>query len=354
MKTNPAAGNLLAGVRALVVEDNEHALQFLELLLCSHGCDVRTAQTGAEALNELRLRPDWTEVVLCDLNLPDMSGMDIIRIGLVRLPALATILMTGEDDQVAAAKVIALGAYGYMTKPFRTTEVLMAVHNASRRRQMMLAMERTTALREQSLQEETIHRLASAAEMRDIETGKHIERMSQYCALIAEQLGLAPERVELLRMASPLHDVGKIGIPDAVLLKPGRLDAQERQEIERHPDIGYQILADSDSELLRLAASLALTHHERYDGTGYPRGISGDQIPIEGRIAAVADVFDALTSDRVYRPALSVTDAVRMMVSERGKHFDPDVLDTFVGCLDAIVATRAALLEDPPSSSLAA
>jgi PAS domain S-box-containing protein len=178
--------------------------------------------------------------------------------------------------------------------------------------------------------EETIRRLSRAAEFRDDETGAHIERMSRYCELIGMRLGLDPRRCEQLRIASPMHDVGKIGVADAILRKPGPLDPDERAAMERHAEIGYRILAGSGAELLDLAATIARTHHERYDGTGYPRRLKGEEIPLEGRIAAVADVFDALTTDRVYRPAYSFAKTVAMMRDERGSHFDPVVLDSFL------------------------
>jgi putative two-component system response regulator len=173
-----------------------------------------------------------------------------------------------------------------------------------------------------------------------METGKHIDRMSRYCALLAGKVGLESARVDLIRVASPMHDVGKIAIPDSILLKPGSLTAEERRVMERHTEIGYQILSGSRAELLQLAADLAWTHHERFDGRGYPRGLSGEEIPLEGRIAAVADVFDALTTDRVYRKALPLEEAVGMMQGERAKHFDPDILDLFVDSLEDVEAIR--------------
>ena len=189
--------------------------------------------------------------------------------------------------------------------------------------------------------EETIRRLSRAAEFRDDETGAHIERMSHYCELIAARLGLEPELRERLRIASPMHDVGKIGVADAILLKPGPLDADQRAEMQRHPDIGYGILAGSGAELLDLAATIAWTHHEHFDGSGYPRGLAGEEIPLEGRIAAVADVFDALTSDRVYRAAFSCDEAFVIMRAERGSQFDPCVLDAFLDAEDEIRAILA-------------
>jgi putative two-component system response regulator len=249
--------------------------------------------------------------------------------------------------------MIDIGGFGYMTKPMRTTELVINVHNAAHRRDLLLAAEANAASRELTLQEETIQRLSSAAELRDVETGQHIERMSAYAGFLADKLGLPAERVALIRTASPMHDIGKIGIRDTVLLKPGKLSPEERGEMERLAEIGYHILKNSDTELLKLGALLALTHHERFDGTGYPQGLTGTAIPIEGRIAAIADVFDALTSDRVYRPALPPLEAVDMMLEERGKHFDPDVLDTFAANLDGILLLREALTgSSPPPAQL--
>lgn len=178
--------------------------------------------------------------------------------------------------------------------------------------------------------EEMVRRLASAAEQRDGATGRHIEQMSATCELVARRLGLDDAFCENLRLASPLHDIGKIAVGDDLLLKPGPLDEAERKAMEQHAEIGHQMLCDAGSELLDLAASIALTHHERYDGTGYPRGLHGEDIPLEGRIAAVADVFDALTSDRAYRPAFPVEQALAMMRDGSGTHFDPVVLDAFL------------------------
>lgn len=182
-----------------------------------------------------------------------------------------------------------------------------------------------------------LRRLAQASRLRDEETAEHIERMSRSCALIAKELGWGPDECVELRMASALHDLGKVGVPDAVLRKPGSLRPSERTLVERHPEIGYEILADAGDELLDLAASVALTHHERVDGTGYPRGLSGDDIPIAGRIAAVADVFDALTHDRVYRPSFPPDEALEMMRKGRGSQFDEGVFDAFERVLPEVL-----------------
>jgi HD domain len=182
-------------------------------------------------------------------------------------------------------------------------------------------------------QAETVRRLSMAVEFRDEDTGAHIERIGRFSTLLSEQVGMEEEFCARMVHAAPLHDVGKVAIPDAILLKPGRLTAQERAIVETHAEEGHRLLKGSSSAILDLAATIALSHHEKWDGSGYPRGVKGEAIPIEGRIVAIADVFDALTSDRVYRKAFAVEEAVEMMRSERGRHFDPVLLDAFLEVL---------------------
>jgi hypothetical protein len=188
----------------------------------------------------------------------------------------------------------------------------------------------------QEAQEETIEKLARAVECRDASTGGHIERMAAYAWILAVRLGLPASDCALILRASPLHDVGKIGVPDAILLKPGPLTPEEREVVQFHAQAGHDLLADSGSELLQLGAVIALSHHERWDGGGYPNGLQGQEIPLPARIVAVADVFDALTTERVYRPAMTVADALEIIVAGRGAHFDPRVIDAFVAVLDEI------------------
>jgi CheY-like chemotaxis protein len=195
-------------------------------------------------------------------------------------------------------------------------------------------------------QAETVRRLSMAVEFRDEDTGAHIERIGRFSTLLAEQVGMEPDFCMTLSHAAPLHDVGKVAIPDAILLKPGKLTLQERAIVETHAEEGHRLLRGSSSSILDLAATIALSHHEKWDGSGYPRGVVGEAIPIEGRIVAVADVFDALTSDRVYRKAFTVEEAVEIMLEQRGRHFDPVLLDAFMEVLgrsgpDAREQTRA-------------
>lgn len=191
-----------------------------------------------------------------------------------------------------------------------------------------------------SSRQEAVERLTGAIEMHDPETGHHVYRMASTAALLGERLGLDPDLVLLLRAAAPMHDVGMIAIPDGVLRQRGPLTASERAQMESHTTVGHEILAGSESELLRLAATIALTHHEWFDGNGYPRGLSGEEIPLEGRIVAVADVFDALLSDRPYRPTMTTEQAIELIVEESGAHFDPDVVEALVGSLEEVLALR--------------
>lgn len=200
-------------------------------------------------------------------------------------------------------------------------------------------------------QEETIHSLSLAAEFRDDETSRHIERMSRYCSVIAEAMGFDQPRKDTLRIASKMHDVGKIGVPDSILLKPGKLTPDQFEIMKTHAQIGYDILTGSASDLASTAAVIAWTHHEKIDGSGYPRGLVGDEIPLEGRIAAVADVFDALTTDRVYRKAFTLPETLTIMREGRGAHFEPAIVDVLFDRLDEILTLKSELDEMPAEKS---
>ena len=321
------------------------------LLDSGHDCvSVGSAEEARRILDERSFA-----VVLCDIGLPGRSGLDLVaELGRTH-PEIATVMVTGRDDPEIAATALQLGAYGYLTKPFEVNQLLIDVTNALRRRKLDAAqriyessLEETVAARtaqlevavarlEESERElrraygETISRLSRAIESHDGATGAHVERVGFYAQQIALALDLVPARAELLRLVSPLHDIGKIAVSDTVLRKTGPLDTQERVEMERHTDVGHELLAGSGNELLDVAAVIAWTHHERWDGSGYPRGLKGEEIPLAGRIVAVADVFDALTSDRPYRPALSAADARAHIAAGRGTAFDPQVVDAFLG-----------------------
>ena len=232
----------------------------------------------------------------------------------------------GDDGEIA-------GIYGISTEITDKKRAEMLTAKLAREQERAIAGLRAS-------RQETIERLARALEMHDGETGRHVNRMASIAALLGERIGLDRDRVMLLRTAAPMHDVGKVATPDGVLQKQGPLTPEERRVMEQHTTVGYEILADSESELLQLAATIALTHHERWDGDGYPSGLAGEQIPIEGRITAVADVFDALLSDRCYRPAMPVEDAVEVIRKGRGTHFDPDVVDALLANLKEALYLR--------------
>lgn len=348
----------------LVVDDDEALRRWEERVLgeqgysCDSACDASTVRE--------RLKQGSYRLALLDVNMPGESGMDLLAHIRREHPEVAVMMVTGEDSTDLAMAAIELGAYGYLVKPVGSGELLINVANALHRwrtdaenrrlveRLQAMVKERSNTL-EDALQDlelsqtqvwvsqaETIFRLARLVEFRDEETGHHLHRMSSYCEMLARKIGLPEQRCEFVRLASQLHDVGKVAVPDSILLKRGKLTPEEFEVIKSHAETGFQMLAGSTAEVVQLGALIARTHHERWDGGGYPRGLAGEDIPLEGRIAAVADVFDALTSDRVYRSALPVKSAIQMMQDERGRHFDPELLDAFFHERSEIEAIRQA------------
>ena len=354
-------------IRVLVVDDDAVVRRTLRRILQRHGFQTAVADDARQARK--LLAKGRFDLMLADVSMPGESGLDLIQGVMPDHRDMAVVIISGIGSPDIAETAFEMGVYGFVVKPFHMNEISINVANALRRRELEienrqhrerlehLVQDRTSALEDaiqrlkvaeigvRNSQVETIHRLSKAAEFRDNETARHIERMSRYCALIAKHLGMNEERVSLLRMASPLHDIGKIGTPDQILLKPGRLDATEFEIMKQHAQIGYKILTGSGSELLELAATVAWTHHERVDGTGYPRGLVGEQIPLEGRIAAVADVFDALTSTRVYKAAMSNEKSLQILNEGRGKHFDAFILDAFLDSFDEALAIQRAFAD---------
>lgn len=357
--------------KVLIVDDEPYIREILGRWLGMEGYPCETAASAEEALETLK--DNGFTLVVSDINMPGMTGIELLATIKKELKDVAVIMATAVDDRKTAIRTLELGAYGYIIKPFERNEVVINAANALRLRALeienrihsegleKMVLVRTKELRDAVIRltaaekevrlsrQETILRLAKAAEFRDNETARHTIRMGEYCFLLARKAGFDAAYCELLRMASPLHDVGKIGTPDRVLLKPGPLTAKEFEIMKRHAEIGYRILAHSGSELLALGAIIAWTHHEKFDGSGYPRGLAGEEIPVEGRIVAVCDVFDALTSNRVYKAAFSIDKALEIMREGRGKHFDPNLLDHFLEAMDQILAIKEKNPDDAPS-----
>ncbi len=350
--------------RILIVDDEAGVRRVLNRLLSGEGYEVLEAASGQEGLELL-----WThgaDTVLLDVMMPRMDGLEVCRRirKNSRTAHTPVVFITAAVDRQFRRQARKAGADDFLPKPFDEVELLARVNNTvrmklyydgltrernrlrnevdGRKRALDEATDRLERLTEdlRFAREETIARLARAAEFRDDETAAHLQRMSHYCYLIGKKKNLDEYKCEMLRIASPMHDVGKIGIPDDILLKPGRLTPDEYTIMKQHAEIGYKILSGSDSPLVKLAANIAHTHHEKWDGSGYPRGLKAEDIPIEGRIAAVADVFDALTSERPYKKAWPLEDAVALLQRGRAAHFDPELVDLFLDSMDEVLTIK--------------
>jgi cyclic di-GMP phosphodiesterase len=314
--------------RVLCVDDDTQVRALIERVVLASGYEC--VGVGTVEAARKRLQQEDFSVVLCDIGLPGSSGLELLdELGRTR-PDIATVMVTGHDQVGIVDAALSLGAYGYITKPFTPNDLMIDISNALHRRRIEAERREAADSALQRAYAGTLSRLSLAVEFRDGATGAHLERVGAYTADIATALGLPEDRIALLRLAAPLHDIGKIAIADRILRKKGLLTDEERRDMERHADVGRELLGGSGSELLELAATIAWTHHERWDGSGYPRGLQGEEIPLEGRIVAVADVFDALSSDRPYRPRLSIEEARRWIVDGAGEAFDPDVVGAFV------------------------
>lgn len=335
--------------RVLIVDDDDQIRRLLTRILEGAGYRCEVAASSAEG--RAKLAADTFALMLCDVYMPGGSGLDLVDEVRCGPSEIATLVVSGEDSEEVSAQALALEVYGYVVKPFKRSELLINVDNAFIRQRLEYEnreLRRSTEEIRQS-REQTIRRLSRAVEYRDPETGIHLEHMSRYCALLASRLGVNPHTI---LVASPMHDVGKAALPDGVVLKPGSLNREERRIMERHPEAGRDILSGTASELLEVAAEIAWTHHEWFDGTGYPRGLKGEDIPKMGRIAAVADVFDALTTDRSYRPAFSLEASIEMMRAERGTHFDPTILDTFLDAIDDVTEIQESPAPPRPEGAI--
>ncbi|MDX5151901.1 MAG: response regulator [Acidiferrobacterales bacterium] len=333
--------------KILVVDDEPANLRLVEKILHSAG------YLHVELVNDSRKAVDAylqqeSDLILLDLNMPNLDGYEVMqKLQALNQEVIAPIMvLTAQQAREFRIRALDLGARDFICKPFDQIELLARVRNllqAHRFEQSLharkgelerLVQERTRELHDTRLQ--IVRKLGRAAEFRDNETGNHIIRMSKIAALLAQASGMNEYECDLLLNAAPMHDIGKIGIPDRILLKNGKFDPEEWGIMKTHTLIGADILAGDDSEVLKMAESIALTHHEKWDGTGYPAGLAGEAIPLVGRITAIADVFDALTSERPYKHAWPVSQAVEYIKAHAGTHFDPDLAAKFLDLMPQI------------------
>lgn len=335
----------------LIVDDNPANVALLEAVLEEE--EYTNVFSTTDPFQVLPLYRDHQfDLILLDIRMPGMTGIEILKKlrTITSDEFLPVIVLTAQTDPETRQRALEAGAKDFLTKPFENWEVLLRIKNTLETRLFytrqvlrvdMLenaVLKRTREIR--ASQFEIVQRLGAAGELRDNETGAHVKRMSHMCELLAAKRGMGAEFSELLLYASTMHDVGKIGIPDSILLKPGKLSAEEWKVMQQHPVIGARIIGNYDSKMINLARDTALYHHEKWDGTGYPHGISGDAIPVAARIAAISDVFDALTSERPYKAAWPVDKAVAVLQEESGCHFEPIMVDLFIENLEEIIAIK--------------
>lgn len=341
--------------RILIVDDDPSMVRLLSKLLEREGYQhIKGVSdpTGVPSVYR-EFKPD---VVLLDLFMPGVSGHDLIRqLSQEEAQGYAPILvLTGCDEPDEKVEALKSGARDFLVKPFLNYELVARVRNMLEIHQLYMTAEQKRAVLEQEVQQragevilahhEILRRLGLACEFRDDDTGNHTRRLGEFAALVAKQLGLDEETCDLLRVAAPMHDIGKVGIPDSILLKPGKLTPEEFEIIKTHTTIGAQILSGSQVPLLHAAEEIAHTHHEKWDGSGYPRKLPGEAIPLSGRIVAVCDVFDALLSVRPYKKAWTVEETLAEIQRCSGTQFDPQVVDAFVAVLPKLVEIRTLLV----------
>jgi putative two-component system response regulator len=338
------APRIFKNARILIVDDEPGNVDLLLRLLQRAGFSRIESTNDAREVADLyvKFRPD---LILLDLHMPHRDGLAVMDElnQIAEASYLPILMLTGDDTQEAKREALSRGAKDFLHKPFHSDEVLLRINTLLETRFLYLQIQSQNQILEakvrdrtrelESAQIEIIERLARAAEFRDDNTGQHTERVGQMAALLARQVGLPDPQVSLIRRAAPLHDVGKIGIPDSILLKLGKLTPDEFELVKTHTTIGARILSGSRFTILRLAEEIAFNHHERWDGDGYA-GVVGSAIPLAGRIVAVADVFDALTQKRPYKAAWPVNDAIAEMDRQRGKQFDPALVDAFLRVIE--------------------
>ncbi|TGL37549.1 HD domain-containing phosphohydrolase [Leptospira perdikensis] len=325
----------------LIVDDEPTNLQILNEIL-QNEYTLLFAKDGQKGIELAQSQEP--ELILLDVMMPEMTGHEVCKIlkSNEKTKYIPVIFVTALTDVVDEEKGFRLGAVDYITKPVSPPIVKARIKNH-------LSLVNVNEVKATRLQ--IVQRLGMASEYKDNETGMHVIRMSHYSQSLALAIGYSTEAAEEILNAAPMHDVGKIGIPDHIIQKPGKLTPEEWEIMKRHPQIGAEIIGDHNSSLLKLAKSIAITHHEKYDGTGYPFQLKGEAIPLEGRIIAIADVFDALTTVRPYKKAWEVDVAIEFLKKESGTHFDPTLVEKFISVLPKILEIKNQWPEESESSS---
>ncbi|HOY09514.1 MAG TPA: response regulator [Candidatus Omnitrophota bacterium] len=337
--------------RILIVDDQKLHGLYLKKILAEEG--FKNVEYANDSLKVLGLVRDFQpEIIVLDIFMPHLDGFQIMeQLAEFRrehyLPILA---LSSEKSSDVRLRALQSGATDFLNKPYENMEIIFRIHNMIEMRSLHMEVKNQNKILESKVQERTkelretqldiIRRLAQAAEFRDSDTGLHIIRMSQYCQKFGVAMGMSLPECDLLLHASPLHDIGKLGIPDAVLLKPGRLTQEEYEIMKTHTVIGAKLLAGSSSPVMKMAQIICITHHEKWDGTGYPKQLRGDEIPVVGQICSICDVFDALTSDRPYKQAWPVDAAVEEIRHMKETHFSPIIVDRFLEILPLIEDIR--------------
>jgi putative two-component system response regulator len=359
LSDTPYPERTVTDCKILIVDDEPANVRLLEMVLEEGG--YNNVDTTTDPFKALSLFSQHSpDIVLLDLMMPGLSGYEVMaQIQPLVSPNdfLPIVVLTADTTAASRRRALEAGASDFLTKPFDAVELALRLQHLLARRLLHQHTLHQNEVLEQKVQQrtlllarsehETAECLALAGEFRDDDTGQHTRRVGVTAALLAGYLGLSNEYRELLLQAAALHDVGKIGIPDAILLKPGKLTSEEFEMIKTHCEKGHSILSRHHTSLLQLAATIALTHHERWDRRGYPSGTAGEEIPIEGRIVAIADVFDALTHERPYKPAWAIEDAVAEIQTQSGRQFDPRVVEAFVTHLPEILGAQQLYLETP-------
>ena len=342
--------------KILIAEDQVQNIAILKKVLIPQNYQLMIANNGREAL-EL-LAKEIPDLILLDIMMPEMDGFETIQ-NIAKIPGtenVPIIFLTSQTEPENITRGFELGAVDYIYKPFNARELLARIKTHMENARLRNHLEKEVEKRSGEIIEmhkelsiayrEIIIRLGLAAEYRDNETGLHIQRIGLFAAFLAEKLGRDQAKTRVLKTAAMMHDVGKIGIPDEILLKPGKLTPEEFDLMKKHTTIGFHLLDNIHSDLTKESAQIALTHHEKWNGTGYPHGLSGNDIPLGGRLTALVDVFDALTSHRPYKEPWPVEKAVQLIRDESGKHFDPEIVDIFLINLDGILEIKNRKIEE--------